>query len=419
MTAGPEPVDAPVDPVLARYTEGLRPLRRRYALIVAAAIVLLVAGVTATWLTGEGRATTLEVATDPEPAVANVPLGSTLTVAWTSDDATAGGITATQGTIVTYGEHAVRGRNALTGEVRWSYTRTDVTVCDVVTQDGVAVAVFRKNGNCDQVVGLDAVTGQRRYNRTLQDSGDSTMSTRSGSTMIVSAHGVHVISPGFDEANVPAGGLDRWYWTPEDCAVDAAVIGGRGVLTALSCGSIDRLVLRKPYEDGEFWSIEDSARPLVVTDAAVLGWDAAASTLVSFALETGARVAALPLTDCADPVATEVGGLAMLLCGGDTLRAFAADGGTLAPVWAIPAVALPVVQSTLEVGDGRMVVIGPDGARTVAVATGAAPAGAGLTGPAVLPAAAQAALADASRVERNGAGLLIAGTGTMMLRGAG
>lgn len=408
---------APADPIVARYVAGLRPARRRYLLLIAAVSVLLVAGVVAAWLTGEVRATTISTASGPEPEVAAKPLGATLAVAWVSEDATAGGSTKTQGTIVTYGDHAVRGRSAITGEVRWSYTRTDVTVCDVVTQDGLAVALFRKNGNCDQAVGLDAVTGERRWNRTLFDTGDSVMTSRTGSALIVTDSSVHILSPGFDPANVPSGGLDRWYWEPKDCTVDAAQLGGRGMLASLTCNGTERLVLRKPYEDGEVWSVADVADPVVVTDGAAVGWDAAAGNLISFDLETGARAATAALPGCTDPVGSELAGMAMVLCGG-TLHAFTAASGTLSQVWAIAASALPVLQSTPEAESSQVVVLRPASGGTAA-ATVAVPTGTPLGGSApVLPSQAQRAAEAASRIERNGAGLLIAGTSTMMLSGA-
>jgi hypothetical protein len=424
MTAGPPPAgSAAVDPVLARYTAELRPARARYLLIVLGVVALLVAGVATAWLTGEGRATTVVTATTPDPAVADAPLGTTLSVAWTSPDATAGGSTKTQGTIVTFGQHTVRGRSALTGQVRWSYTRTDVTVCDVVTQDGVAVAVFAKDGNCDEAVGLDVATGQRRWNRTLLDSGASTMTSRTGSALIVTGTSVHVLSPGFDPENVPSGGLDRWYWAPANCSVDAAQLGGRGVLSSLTCNGVPRLVLRKPYEDGEIWRIEDAAQPLLVTESAVIGWDASSSTLISFAPDTGARLATTPLPGCTDPVASDLATLTVVLCSGSTLHAFAAaaiGAPGLSEVWSEPAKALPVVQSTNEVAATQVVVLAPGSAGTIAARTVSAQTGAQLGGTAVaLPAAAQTAVGTATRIERNGAGLLIAGTSTMMLSGAG
>lgn len=417
MQAGPPAADvgAARDPVVARYVAGLRPARRRYAVVIAAVLAAVAVGVTLAWLTGEEHATTLHTATAPEPAVANEPLGPSLSVAWTSDEATAGGTTVTQGTIVTYAQHSVNGRSALTGDLRWSYTRTDVAVCGVVTQDGIAVAVFDKHGSCNQAVGLDAVTGERRWNRTLLDTGQSsTMTSRADSVMIRTARSVHVISPDYDPDSVPSGGLDRWYWRPAGCAVDAASLGGRGILTSLDCGGTARLVLRKPYDDGDQWSIDEGTQALLVTDGAALGWDRAASQLVSFALDTGTRAAAAELPGCTDPAASEVGGIAMVLCSG-TLHAFAASGAQLREIWSTPAMTLPAIQSTTEAGAGQIVVLGTDGARTVGLQSGT-PASAQ---PVALPSQAIAAIQSASRVERNGSGLLIAGSSTTVLRGAG
>ena len=61
--------------------------------------------------------------------------------------------------------------DARTGKQTWSYYRSDRTVCTAAQIGGVAVAVYRLAGNCDELTGLDADTGARVWTRTLDSNG--------------------------------------------------------------------------------------------------------------------------------------------------------------------------------------------------------------------------------------------------------
>src|SRR6202000_1008213 len=82
------------------------------------------------------------------------------------------------GVVVTYSQHTVTGRNALTGAALWSYTRTDRDVCEVAQLEGHTLAIYAKGPNCDQVTSLQTANGQRvpdntsgSGERTLTDNG--------------------------------------------------------------------------------------------------------------------------------------------------------------------------------------------------------------------------------------------------------
>src|SRR5690606_4890481 len=145
--------------------------------------------------------------------------------------------------------------------------------------------------------------------RTLFDSGTSTLQIRNSMAVLVTATSVHVIDPG--------GGLDRWYWAPSGCKVTGAVSGDLGVLTGLSCGATHRLVLRKPYEDGQVWEIESAALP-VAADQTLLAWDGVGRTLVQLSRDKGVPIASLVLTLPAQPapIATTHGSMQLLFGNG-------------------------------------------------------------------------------------------------------
>lgn len=415
---------------LAAYRARMSALRIRYSAVIAGAVVLALIGAGLLWLTGESHHATLRTATSPERAVADDPLGATLSVAWSSTDATATGSFASHGVVATYSQHTVRGRDALSGAVRWSYTRSDATVCGLDSRDGVAVAIFRLDGNCDEAIGLNLATGSRLWNRTLMDDGDSTLQSRPGSLAITTSTSVHVISPAA-EAKEPSGGLDRWFYRPAGCTVVSSVPGPAGVLVSTRCaaggegaaggqgasGAQPRLVLRKANDDGEVWSLNgEAAVPLLAESAMVLGWDAKTGQLIAFDPTNGRRTAALNLPQCTasdTPVAQASSPDALIQCG-QTLSRISLQGAELTVRWSIPAAGLPATPTNAEQASHSAVIRTGTGFATIDIATGAS------AGPTVaVPANAAAAVAAATRIERFGPGVLIAGSRTVMLQPPG
>jgi hypothetical protein len=111
----------------------LRPERRRRSdLVVAAALtVLLIGGAAVLWGTGDAAGSSSHLATEPitaPPAAAGVP--AAVTEAWRAPSgATVAPVVA--GPAVVTGDGArVIGRDAVTGEERWSYER-DRPLCTV------------------------------------------------------------------------------------------------------------------------------------------------------------------------------------------------------------------------------------------------------------------------------------------------
>lgn len=404
---------------LRAYRARMSRARRRYVAAIALAVALALVGAVTLWLTGEARHATLRTATSAEPVVDEAPLAPRLAVAWASDDATAIGSYRSGGTVVTYSDHAVRGRDALTGAVRWSYTRTDATVCAVASQDTVATAIFRLDGNCDEAIGLRIATGERLWNRTLMDDGDVSLQSRPGSIAITAAGSVHVISPAA-EANEPSGGLDRWLYRPAGCAISDSVLGSGGVLVSQQCtpsaagAATPTLVLRKAEDDADVWSIDgESALPVLADSALMLGWDPATQQLIALDPATGARTGALGFPGCQaaqPPLAVPLGGDALVLCGG-MLSRIGLQGGAPTLRWSTPASGLPADATEAEQAAGSAIIPVESRFAAIDLATGTS------IGPgAPAPADATAALAAAGRIERVGPGVLVAGDRTTMLQ---
>lgn len=154
--------------------------RKRIDRIVAAVIAVVVVAVgVVVYLTSDLRATASVLGPDTEsPAVADgVP--STLSTAWTlSTDPALGAVASPYGVVITTDATTVTGHDAVTGEFRWSYGRSNAPLCAVGSGDtdapGVTtrgkvrgvMAVSETNGFCSQVMLLDPVTGERHYYRT-------------------------------------------------------------------------------------------------------------------------------------------------------------------------------------------------------------------------------------------------------------
>jgi len=208
--------------------------RNRVIYFGVLAAVILVLGITVgiVWSHGETAHTTLRAAGDPAPSVTLQAPSATLQQAWQSTDRTAIGTPYWGGTVVTFSADSVRGRNAATGAVTWSYTRTDRTVCQAIQDQGITVAIFELAGNCDQVTALDSGTGKRKWTRTLDKDSQPLDGHPSYS---LSQFTVMLTTPGVIYAIDPTGGLDRWVYHPDGCTIHGAVIGAQGALISQTC----------------------------------------------------------------------------------------------------------------------------------------------------------------------------------------
>ncbi|NKQ57496.1 PQQ-binding-like beta-propeller repeat protein [Amycolatopsis sp. K13G38] len=134
------------------------------------AVVAVAAGVVV-WAGSESRATVSDTAA-PGPALPSAPnaVPATLTELWSAPNGAEPVPVADGVTTVTASGGELLGRDPLTGQVRWRYSR-DLQLCTVGTAWSRAVALFRKDGvdglsGCSEVIALDADTGHRMAQRT-------------------------------------------------------------------------------------------------------------------------------------------------------------------------------------------------------------------------------------------------------------
>ncbi|WP_186382587.1 hypothetical protein [Amycolatopsis rhizosphaerae] len=148
--------------------------------IIAAAIAVVTAAAgVLVWAGSESRATVSEIATSP-PALPAAPenVPGSLTELWQAPSGATPVPLAEGSTAITASGGEVAGRDPLTGQVRWRYSR-DLTLCTVGKAWSRAVAVYRKDGvnnesGCSEVVALDPDSGHRAAQRT----GNTQLGTR-------------------------------------------------------------------------------------------------------------------------------------------------------------------------------------------------------------------------------------------------
>ena len=203
-----------------------------YFSVIGVVVLALGIAVGIVWSRGETAHTTLRTAADPAPSVVLQAPSASQERAWQSSDRTAIGTPYWGGTVVTYNADSVRGRNARTGAITWSYTRTDRTVCQAIQDQGITVAIFELNGNCDQVTALDSGTGERKWTRTLDKDGQPLNGQPSYS---MTPYAVMLSTPSVIYTIDPSSGLDRWVYHPVGCTIHAAVIGTQGALISQTC----------------------------------------------------------------------------------------------------------------------------------------------------------------------------------------
>lgn len=182
----PEPSprpDAPADrpgPDLRPARAPYRRRRRRDRWIAAVIAVVAVAVGAVVYRTSDIRAVTSDTAAQISTTRALSTVPRALQVAWEQPtDAAVGGVASPYGTVMTTDAHGVTGRDVATGEVRWSYSRSNRDLCAIGSSDtdptqeitdsgrvhGV-MAMYARDGFCGEMVLLDPETGERRYQRT-------------------------------------------------------------------------------------------------------------------------------------------------------------------------------------------------------------------------------------------------------------
>lgn len=243
---------------LARYQHAMRRQRGVYYAILAVILAVIGIVVGIAWTHGEVANTTLHTVPAAPPTLPLQPPSGTLTEAWhATGEQAAIGTPQWGGTVVTFSDHTVGGRNARTGARTWSYTRSDRAVCTAAQLSGTTIAVYELHGNCDEVTALDSQTGKRRWTRTLDMdgmpiNGRPNFQTTPNTLMATTSYVIYAIDP--------VSGYNRWTYHRTGCSIEHAALGTGGVLisqdcsTSVQCGILkycgpgQQLMLRDPMQ---------------------------------------------------------------------------------------------------------------------------------------------------------------------------
>lgn len=374
QTVPPAPSDAAEGASAAAPTAVRADRRRlqRWRLAYAATIALLLVAafvvVRVAYSSGELSHTTLRPAAGPAPRVVTSAPSASLRLAWHTSDIAALGTPYDEGTVVTAGRHTVRGRNGVTGAVRWSYTRTDRTVCAALQTGAVTIAVYRLAGNCDELTALNSATGALNWTRTLDKDGAAFDGPASyvvspDTVLFVSRTAVYAIDPSGTTAS--QGGLDRWTFNHPGCTITSATLGSTGALisqtcTGQDCSSVDakfcgdgpQLLLRDPQAgtntdsntnhrnpDQIRWNLKGSRLRAATAGPVISAFEPGGTALDVLSASSGARLgrSALRPRTRGGPAVVPVADADLLWTGGATY-AVGADGRLR---WRTPSAGVP------------------------------------------------------------------------------
>jgi outer membrane protein assembly factor BamB len=214
----------------------MRRLTRWYAAVIAAALVVIAVIVSLAWAHGEINNTVLKTVKHAPAGVVVAPPAAALTALWHTTDRAALGSPLAQGTVVTYAEHVVQGRNARTGKPTWSYLRSNRTVCSAAQTADVTIALFRVGGNCGEVTALDTQTGARKWSRTLDEDGHPVLGTpqvqiNTSTILFWTPETIYAIDLG--------SGIDHWKFDQPTCTIRGVALGSAGALISQTCAAPD------------------------------------------------------------------------------------------------------------------------------------------------------------------------------------
>lgn len=171
VLANPVPAAATAPPRRARRSPWNRGRDRVIAALIAVGVVVvgLVIG-----LNSDSAGTDRALADQPAPLPAppdKVP--GSLSEVWTARSAATPIPVATGDSVATADSGEVAGRDPLTGQIRWHYTR-DLPLCTVAETWGRVNAVYSKSTGCSEVTQLDPGTGKI----TAQRNGNAELGTQ-------------------------------------------------------------------------------------------------------------------------------------------------------------------------------------------------------------------------------------------------
>lgn len=130
--------------------------------MAVAAVVLLAIGIPAVaqsdWVHTSYHTAPRKAAVVPAAA----PAGA-LHALWSVRGPAPAGSFVGNGLVVTADPHGLSGRDPRTGVVKWSYRRTNTTLCSWAVQADTAIALFHNGTDCSDLNGFDADSGKRSW----------------------------------------------------------------------------------------------------------------------------------------------------------------------------------------------------------------------------------------------------------------
>lgn len=301
----------------------------RYGAGMSVFLVALLVFVFSVWRTSEIRNVHSHPTTKVAKELASGALPSSLRSLWHTSDRMASGQPVYLDVVATYSTHTVVGRDANTGVVRWSYTRTDRSICSVVGDGDRVMAIYRHDGNCDELSALEADTGRRAWTRTQFDNGTPTVQPISQFVLQV--------TPGALDLIQPAGGATYWYYPQvNDCKTISGVVGSTGVVWASRCGSSSTLTMRVGSGDkskNNAWSVPLDGRTPLAADAQILVLSADHRSIEVLSSNNGTVSSTIPLPSAVAPATVpfatpSISGSVELITVAGQIVAVANDGAT-------------------------------------------------------------------------------------------
>ena len=212
----------------------MRRSRTVYYAIVAVIVAAVGTWVGVAWSRGEVSHASLHTVGRVPPSLGIAEPSANPQQAWASTDRIALGNPQWRGTIVTYDQHTVGGRDARTGARTWSYTRTDRNICTAAQLNGTVIAVYQNKGNCDELSAFHSDSGKRSWTRTLDMDG---MPLNGHPSYQVTTYTMLIASDSVIYAIDPGSGYNRWTYTRYGCSISHVVLGDAGALISQNCTS--------------------------------------------------------------------------------------------------------------------------------------------------------------------------------------
>lgn len=279
------------------------------------------------------------------------------------------------GAIVIETSRGAEGRDAVTGERIWSYERTDLPVCARGYNQSRVFLGYGSGNQCDEAIALEAGSGKRAWQRTIESDGANSIAF--GSNSIISVGAQKIIA--YDQLD----GFERFTLEPNDSVADTssgtsstpATSSSECVFAAASAGPIVNVLQKCRASKGNPWiyavRAEDSndgkARQvgntvLGLTDptliASFLNGAALVSDGTSLYIVGGGRgelaqVSGVPMTDTTSVSVLSDGGFD-LISTGTTVSRVAPTTST--PAWQVPTSSYPSLSNgqLATISDGML-----------------------------------------------------------------